>query len=468
MKLNKLKTLTVAAIFATVLALGAAALQAATLTVANGTSGTCTGTYSTIQAAVNAANPNDTISVCPGTYPEMVQITKTLTFLGAQNGVDARTRAVPATSESTVGSGDGAFQIEADNVVIDGFTIQGVVNDPSQPPFTGLGAGVWSNPGFSATQGGFQILNNIIQNNIIGIEMDNTGAIQAKVQYNLIQNNNNSGPDGGTGIDTNFGANNVVVDSNKFVGHTNSAIGVFSAGSSITWSKNEFASNRRAFGLFNVTSSSITNNNIHNSNDSATADLRIFGGVSSLTVTCNTFANGAGFAIRINDAGFTAPTPDPNSMITINLNNISGYPVAGLQVDAGGYSGGPMSLDATNDWWGAASGPNYNGGGPGTGEAIVDPDGVVKFSPFLGNPGACAVCPNSNPGCTTTRKDCQKFVEQEEKNFNDMQKAQKKSFDATHPTPAQRKAFEANQKSAKDSFQAHYKAEEQQCSQIPK
>jgi hypothetical protein len=490
MKLNKLKTLAVAAIFATVLALGAAALQAATLTVANGTSGTCTGTYSTIQAAVNAASPGDTISVCQGTYPELVQISKTLNFLGAQNGVDARTRAVPATSESTVGSGDGAFQILADNVVINGFTIQGVVNDPSQPPFTSLGAGVWSNPGFTGTQGGFQILNNIIQNNIIGIEMDNTGAIQAKVQHNLIQNNNNSGPDGGTGIDTNFGASNVVVDSNKFVGHTNSAIGVFSAGSSITWSNNEFASNRRAFGLFNVTSSSITNNNIHNSNDSATADLRLFGGVSSLTVSCNTFANGAGFAIRINDAGFTAPTPDPNSMITINMNNISGYSVAGLQVDTGGYSGGPMSLDATNDWWGAASGPNYNGGGPGTGEPIVDPAGVVKFSPFLGNPSGCAVCPNSNPGCTTTRKDCQAFVEQEEKNFNDMQKTQKKNFDdgqkmqkqqfdATHPTPAQRKAFENQQKmdkqnfdnmqkSANDSFQAHYKAEEQQCSQIPK
>ena len=51
----------------------------------------------------------------------------------------------------------------------------------------------------------YQILNNIIQNNISGIELDNDGTYQTKVQYNLIQNNNNSGPGRGNGIETNFG-----------------------------------------------------------------------------------------------------------------------------------------------------------------------------------------------------------------------------------------------------------------------
>src|SRR5207245_7373758 len=31
-------------------------------------------TFTTIQAAVNASGPNDTIKVCPGTYTEQVQI----------------------------------------------------------------------------------------------------------------------------------------------------------------------------------------------------------------------------------------------------------------------------------------------------------------------------------------------------------------------------------------------------------
>src|ERR1041385_5416731 len=90
-----------------------------------------TATFTSINAAVAVASPGDTIQVCAGTYNEVVQVSKTLTILGAQATVDARTRAVPITSESSVGSGDGAFQILANNVVIDGFTIRGVNNPPN-------------------------------------------------------------------------------------------------------------------------------------------------------------------------------------------------------------------------------------------------------------------------------------------------------------------------------------------------
>jgi len=89
------------------------------------------------------------------------RVSKTVTLQGAQAGIDARTRT--AVPESVMDNGDGDFQILADSVTIDGFTIQGAVNDPSAPPFTGLGAGIWSNPGFSGTHGGQVIANNIIR-----------------------------------------------------------------------------------------------------------------------------------------------------------------------------------------------------------------------------------------------------------------------------------------------------------------
>jgi len=54
----------------------------------------------TIQAGVNAATAGDTVKVCPGTYVENVSITKQLTLLGAQAGVDARTRS--GTENETV------------------------------------------------------------------------------------------------------------------------------------------------------------------------------------------------------------------------------------------------------------------------------------------------------------------------------------------------------------------------------
>ena len=366
---------------------------AATLTVGNASSLPCTGTYSTISAAVAAAGPGDTIQVCPGMYNELVQVNKTLTILGAQSGVDARTRAVPVTSESVVSNGDGDFQILADKVVIDGFTIQGVVNPANLPPFTGLDAGIWTNPGFSGTSGGHQIRNNIIQNNIIGIELDNDGAFQTKVERNLIQNNNAVGPDGGTGIDTNFGLANAVIDSNKIAGNTNSGMNTF-GGSSLTVSNNEFAANRRAIGWGGVTTATISGNNIHNSTDPATADIRFFGGVSGVAITCNNLSNGAGRGIRMDDE-----CPGcPNSSININNNNISGYPVAGLEVDSGGYFPATLgSLNATNNWWGSSTGPTIASNPGGTGEPIIDPDGVVNYTPFRTTLSSCAPVPQIGP-----------------------------------------------------------------------
>src|SRR5947208_8203026 len=46
--------------------------------------------FSTIQAAVNAASPNDTINVADGTYSESVTVDRTLTIQGNQFGADAR------------------------------------------------------------------------------------------------------------------------------------------------------------------------------------------------------------------------------------------------------------------------------------------------------------------------------------------------------------------------------------------
>lgn len=222
--------------------------------------------YNTIQAAVNAANPaGDTIRVCAGTYPEAgpLMINKTLTLLGAQAGVDARTR---AGAESIVNDLQGT-SVSASGVVIDGFTVQ----NSTVAAFTGFG--IWLNPGVSGTQ----IVNNIIQDNIVGIGLANSGTSQAVIRHNLIRNNTKPGGASGSGIYTDEfvggpTTRNVLIEENAFIGHagfggavnisnTDSTGGVFD----LDVSSNRFDMNSRAFVLFNTHTSTFDDNTITNS-----------------------------------------------------------------------------------------------------------------------------------------------------------------------------------------------------------
>jgi len=329
----------------------------------------------TITGAIVKAADGDTINVAAGTYSEQVKVTKTLSLRGAQSGVDARTR---SGSESIINDACGPVQILADNVTLDGFTVQG--STLSDPCFL---AGIWTNPGFSGTQGGHQILNNIVQNNISGIELDSSCLNPTLVKFNLIRNNNNSGPGAGNGIQTNFSLCNADIVSNKFSGHDNASILITVPSDDLNVENNELVggtSERIVWG--NVTNSVISGNKSVGST-AVNGTIRLFGGNSNITVTSNVLSNGVR-GIRVDDPFMIGP----NSGIAAHNNCIAGNTTAGLQVDAGGH---PATLNADNNWWGAASGPS--GVGPGTGDAIVDPDLVVDFSPFLTAPASPCVVP---------------------------------------------------------------------------
>ncbi len=132
--------------------------------------------------------------------------------------------------------------------------------------------------------------------------------------------------------------------------------------------------------------------------NSVAGTIYIGGAVSGVTVSSNVLNNGIE-GVVVEDQFSVGP----NSAVTISPNNcIAGNSTNGLRVAHLGYTG---ALSAINNWWGAASGPNYNGAGPGTGDTITDPDHVVTFSPFLpsrtGTP--CAPPPVGPP---TTANQC--------------------------------------------------------------
>ena len=76
--------------------------------------------YVTIQAAVNAASPGDTLIVRDGTYTENINVSKRLT-IKSENGADK-------TIVQAAYSCDHVFEVTADFVAISGFTVKGATS----------------------------------------------------------------------------------------------------------------------------------------------------------------------------------------------------------------------------------------------------------------------------------------------------------------------------------------------------
>jgi hypothetical protein len=361
-----------------------------------------TAAFASINAAIAFASPGDTIQVCPGTYNEQVNINKNdLKLRGAQAGINATSRGFNPLVEAIVQDPCGPVQIEADRDVLDGFTVQGSTEDPTIFPAC-FGAGIWTNPGFSGSQGGHQIVNNIVQNNISGIELDSTCVNASLVEFNLIRNNSNPGAGSGNGIQTNFGLCNATIDRNTFSGDISSSYLVVAPSSGLAVTNNALvAGTPESIAWLFVSNSTISGNVSTGSTSSGTVDL--FGGNSGIAVTSNTLLNGNRAIVVDNPfSNFGVP---PNSNIAAHLNCIKGNVTAGMAVDPLAYPITPQ-LNAENNWWGDASGPNELPRNPtGTGDRIIDLNQNVDFVPWLtvppGPPCPAAPPPPNTPGKVT-------------------------------------------------------------------
>src|SRR3989449_61502 len=340
--------------------------------------------FSTIQGAVNAASNGDAVVVDPGTYSELLVITKSITLEGAQAGTSACGR---SGSESVVGTPNGAFQVLADDVTIDGFTITGVDGGVG---FSSLGAGIWT----AGTTSGHQIRNNIITGNTMGIYLNSDGTFPSVVERNSFDSNNVAGAAAGTGVYSDLGANDITIRDNCFTGHDNAAM-VFAGGfppatatqSDIRLTDNVFQNDAGGAVFFFTTGLQITGNSWTNS---AGTSVFLGGGVHDVTITGNTFRNAAFRGIRVL-AGLYGDT-ELDTNVVARFNNFVDNTEEGLRVDAASYSGG---LDATCNWWGDPSGPAIASNPAGTGDGIFDADGVVAFIPWLATsiPNPCGAGP---------------------------------------------------------------------------
>ncbi|WP_410808842.1 nitrous oxide reductase family maturation protein NosD [Micromonospora sp. 067-2] len=299
--------------------------------------------FATITAAVAAAPADSVIYVCAGLYAENVQITKNLTLLGAQFGVDARTGRTNPAEETIVSSPSGEFRYSgtATTGVIDGFTLRGT---PSSGDDDGIVA--IDNPG-----AGYTWINNIITGNTTGINFKATGAVPTLISRNRITNNTAAGSSSGNGIFfTNGPANNVTISDNAFAGNS-PAINTTGAGDGTTRSQNLTITGNTSVddvnfvALFLAQHVRITGNTIRwtNPNDTAAGSaLYLSGGNNDVTVADNTIDGGAASGINLNNISYSG---NPSSAVRITGNTITRR-LNGIRVPAS-TNAGPVATDVT-------------------------------------------------------------------------------------------------------------------------
>jgi hypothetical protein len=357
------------------------------------------GFIPTITAGIAAASDFDTVRVLPGTYNEgTIFVNKSIQLLGAQAGVDARNR-IGVPESRVVGPatnlGDAIFIVQADNVVIDGFTIEENTNGPGITLPTSAGAPL----------SGHWIFNNIIRNNVFGLYLNSSGTNYTQVRNNFFDNNNQPGAANANGIYTDQGLSNALIDSNLFKNHLGTSINFAFAGipaNHVVVSRNQITD--AAIRLLETDDIKIYDNIISSQVGSG---IFFAGGTNRTEIEGNQILNNLtrGIAVTISDVA------TPNTNIRAKHNSIVGNPVAGLGVDAGAYDEAAPSrfLDATENWWGSPTGPTNPSNPAGTGDAVVDPDDVSIFIPFLRDnplqepPGTCVINPLVREASAPTR-----------------------------------------------------------------
>ncbi|MEU6220565.1 right-handed parallel beta-helix repeat-containing protein [Streptomyces sp. NPDC047022] len=294
-----------------------------------------TATFTTIQAAVNAASPGDTIQVCPGTYNEIVSVnTSDLTLVG-QTTLPANCDVfvapdptVDSIIQATTPIGNGIVNLGADNIHLQGFTIQ----NNAGSTFGGYGVNT------SVQHSGYLVTNNVIQNNPAGVYFNTSGVTQSEVASNCIRLNNTgfpAQPASGNGVYSDQGIANAVIDNNAFFQHQNGAITLDRFQNTVQVNINHNVSHQDAglLSIFHSTNSVVSDNTAV---DSAFPSIFVADDNHGLQVLRNT--------IQTSTGGVEVGTFSVGSdHVTISDNTISDSTQNGIIVDPGSLSDSTIS-----------------------------------------------------------------------------------------------------------------------------
>ncbi len=305
--------------------------------------------FTTIQAAIDAASPGDTIIVAAGTYNENVVVNKSVTLQSAE-------KHKAKIDGDTTGDGvpDGScMTLSANGVTIDGFDIRngynGIIGETDNS--------IISNNNIHGHL-------NYVGSNGVGIllwgDNDNNQILDNKIEQNDRQ-----------GIFIGYGGASKISNGNMISGNDIKKNGLY------TQPNGPDAS---AYGiqLWNADGNTIENNKIRDHDDWFPYGGTTFDWAQGIYL-CAAFNNIVkGNDLHKNNFGVGAYSSGrtPVGSNQIHYNNIRGNTGYGVM-----NSYDTITLDATCNWWGHYSGPG--GVGLGTGDAV---SGNVVYDPWLALP----------------------------------------------------------------------------------
>ena len=365
----------------------------------------------TINHAIGQAVAGDTIIVAAGTYTEAVVLGKALTLRGAQVGVAACGR---SASESIVSGASGTLltlQTGSAGAIIDGFT------------FSGGARGIESSSG---PLDGLQILNSrVVSFTGNGVFLNDSG-LDITVHQNLVDGTNKTGGGGLFHLDTDIFAGFQFTDNCVQNGTTGTGFfvdGNRNVGASVTrtplFSGNLFQNNGTGV---NIGTRALANATISGNTFSGSLFDGLQGGPKDTLITQNTFTTNGRHGLALTSFGNAGTDRGAqNTTVTLNCFTGNGFTSAGAGVlfsstqapgtistnhlnqnnidgnNIGVQYAGTETIDAQNNWWGAATGPTIATNPGGTGDSVVG--ATVDFSPFLTAEATGTPCDTPEPAC---------------------------------------------------------------------